>query len=193
MTAYSGGTPTPMTPDERYEIAAVAAAAERGNRPRHLLIIGAIAMVVATVALLVGLNKNNDAASRLRSTSREIHQIEQLAAQLAQLEAVADTGPSIGITEPIPTLLSQIEDLARRAGIQGNIPIPRGTSPEAHGNYRRLTYPYKITDETLSEPIQWVRLALTEIPGLGLDSIEIRPTGTTWTVEVKFFRFESVQ
>lgn len=193
MTAYAGSTPTPMTPDERYEIAAAAAAAERGNRPRHLLVIGAIALLVAAVALLVGFNKYNNAASRLRSTSREIHQIEQLAAQLTQLQAVADTGPSIGITEPIPTLLSQIEELARRAGVQGNIPIPRGTNPEAHGNYRRLTYPYKVTDETLSQPIQWIRLALTEIPGLGLDSIKVRPTASAWSVEVTFFRFESVQ
>ena len=44
---------TPMSPDERYDQTAIALAATRRNRPRHLVGVGAAALALAGLVLLV--------------------------------------------------------------------------------------------------------------------------------------------
>ena len=48
----------------------------------------------------------------------------------------------------------------------------------------------KSGDESLEHILAWVQASTEQIPGLRVSSIDIKPTNTTWTVQVVMYRYE---
>lgn len=181
---------TPMSPDERYDQTAIALAATRRNRPRHLVGVGAAALALAGLVLLGAWNSRRAAAGDLAREQSELATIAQLEAELNELRAAAAATPdSARIFETPPRILSQFVELAAEAGMTDSPPIPRQRSINVDGG-TRVEWPYTVTTPTLQTPLNWVRLCMERIPGTFVSGLKVRPAGQQWQVEVVFARYE---
>lgn len=181
---------TPLTDDERYEMTASAHASQRRNRPRHLVALGAAVLAVGAIALLAAWSSNRGADARLERAREELTQIKGETAKLEQIRTIARERPAgVDPYQPIPTFLSQLEELATEAGLANTPPIPQKRSI-AVGGGQRVEWPYVVNDPSLEALLSWVRLAIDRIPGTFPHSIDISPTGEQWRMRVSFARYE---
>ena len=152
-----------MTPDERYEQAAIAQIGERRNRPTHFVVIGALASREAKLQELASLTSEWLALSK-RESSEESED------------------------ERIPQ--SRVRELAAQAGMVATPPLAQPRI-DNYQNARRAKYSYpNVRDKSLEALLTWVRLVLAEFKGVWVHEIEIKPSGDAWQLEVVFARWE---
>ncbi|MEZ6317275.1 MAG: hypothetical protein R3B49_00785 [Phycisphaerales bacterium] len=180
----------PMTEDERYDGAAIAAATERRNRPRHFVVLGAAALGIALLALLFAWTARGTAREQLDARRAEMAQIESLGNELAALRSAKLVRTDDDTLFRTPSdMLTRLSDLASEAGLESEPPVPveRPVNLEAG---RRREWPYSVTDPSLDALLAWVRLAVERIPGTFPQTIELRPAGNRWRLDVTFARYE---
>lgn len=191
MTTLDADQTAPLSPDERYELAARASAAERRNRPTMLVVLGLIVVMLASVFLAWSLFKRSSSTERLDRTRNELRTIMTEIATIEQLRAEGAASDDAGAFAPIPNLLSDIEGLSGRAGI-ARILAPRESTDSVRGAARHK-YAYNgVKDESLENLLEWVRLVRDEVPGMRVFSIKINPDrrDNAWNMDVTFSRFE---
>lgn len=180
----------PMTEDERYDGALAATGAERRNRPRHLVVLGVLALVVALLALGWAWTSRASAREALGSRRRELAQIRSLGAELTALRAQRTFRSDEEDLFRTPTdMLSRLKDLAAEAGLESSPPVPVEREVNLQAGSRR-EWPYSVTDASLDALLGWVRLAGERIPGTFAQTIELRPAGSRWRLDVTFARYE---
>ena len=180
----------PMTDDERYEMTAAAEASLRHNRPRHLVVLGALVLAVGAVALLAAFSSKTSTDEKLASAQAELAKIRQLNADLEFVRTTARERPQDeDIYRTPPDFRSRLERLAEQAGLADSPPIPQQRSISVNGG-QRVEWPYLVNDKSLGALLKWVRLAIEEIPGTFPHSIEITPQGEGWRMRVTFARYE---
>lgn len=184
----------PMTRDDRDELASLAAAAARRNKPTHLvaaacvLLVGALAM--AGSALL-------SRQSAERALARAAHENVRAAALIAEINRVrgdraGGSGPTSRENEPVPNFGSTMSNLASQAGL--TVGIPQEAS-QASGAYIRRNYTYSVSTPSLDAVMTWIQRAGQEIPGTQVTGLTVTPQAAAriWTVTIKFARLERAQ
>jgi len=177
--------------DARFELAMRAAGRARRNRPTALLVASAAAFVVALAAAAWGFSTRASARSAFVREQSDRAQIERLSAELTQLEERQRQAADAGAMRPIPDLYSRLEALATRAGMKSR-PAPPQPVPSARpGGITVTEYLYRdVRDPYLGSLLEWLRLAVTEIPGLELYGLTIKPEPNNWNLDVTFRRVE---
>lgn len=180
------------------ELSVAASAAERANRPRLLVWLGALLVIIASVALGMALSARTAEGIRLGRASEVVRKLED---QKRDLEALSAQMKTRGL-EPNPRMAATIETLASvGAGLQlqggvsdstetGNLPgglmkkvytvrLAPGQDPAAVMNFLAETQNPKMFNWL---EISQLRFSPAHAPGKGaLDGMN---------VEVKFSRFE---
>lgn len=188
----SGAEAQPSGPgaDGRFELAMAASGNERRNRPTLLVVLSVIAVVAAMGGAVWGMNARAKARADLVRALSAQARTERMAQEWGQLETQEKESPDANIGRPIPDLLSQMEGLATRAGIKDK-PKPPRQSPQTRNGITVTEYYYsEVKDPSLKALLEWLRLAGTQIPGMEVYGLDLRPDPTNWYMNVTFRRWE---
>ena len=178
---------TRLSADDRYEPASRAQNQQRLNAPKHLIVLGTLLLIVSLITLIVAWQTQAAAADSNQRTAREMIRIENLIMDITRLQATQSTNPDGGLLDPLPDILSTLDNLGKRAGIG----LPRNQSARPEGDAILRSYPYRnIRDASLEDLLNWVRLAEQEIPGMHVREISIEPRTTAWSMDVVLARYE---
>lgn len=187
---------TRLSDDARYELARVATIAERRNRPMFLLFLAGLVLVVTAVGALLGYGSKARAERELarqvtlseRITS-DVRELERLRGQ-AEAEGLGDGSDVAGGVGEGGGVLGRLQAAAKRAGVSGQLRIPRETSRQ-EGDATFVEYTYQAVQDEIGPLLKWLDLARREIQGLEVRMIELKPRGDKWTLTVRFSRWES--
>ncbi|MFG0306208.1 MAG: hypothetical protein ACF8Q5_08350 [Phycisphaerales bacterium JB040] len=192
-----------LTREDRDDLASAAAAADRRNRPTGLIVLGGIVLLVGVVLVVAALIS----LARARGTwSTQIGRIQQagaLAAEYQALQSAASDTDNIRVHDPVPTMISDLAGLAQRSGVEVGIP-DTGYRPLTTPGARTAVFSYdNISDDSLSEILDWIDRTVTTVPGMRAEEITLRLTspiarGRTpsqtpeqqWRMDVAFARTE---
>jgi len=174
-----------------------AARHERTNRPRHLLVMSALLLVVAIAFVYIEWSKRSAAFERLQLQRDQANLIVETASKLKALEAkaAAEGRPKWGA--PITEIRSKIQQAATVAGLRSaSTLLPTEQTDQLDRKLgvqrKKLTY-REVRDESLENLLRWVQSTAAEIPGLEVYSIEIhQPEINQWKITVVFSRWERV-
>lgn len=181
-----------LSPDERYEAAALAAGRQRRNQPRGLVVLGGVLFLGACLALAGAWAARSGAEGVLSGERERTLEVQRLSAELEAYRQARLLDPtSAQLYEPDPNFRSKVSDFARRAGLVNVPPVPAQSNRPVQGG-RRVDWPYALTEPDLAPVVEWVRLILSEIPGTFVTSIEIRPQGNNWRVQVTISYYEKL-
>jgi hypothetical protein len=176
--------------DLRSTLAAQASRAEQRNRPRALLLIACIVLVVGAWVAWSGYSASAQAAERAGAAQRYSDSVLKAAGKLQSLQASGDVQAS----EPMSQLFSRIEALGGVSGLKSRVPIGASqTRPERALGWNQVKTTYTIRDPELSAVLRWVDAVVAEIPGMEVHSITVRPETTDWSVTVVFSRWEKAE
>jgi hypothetical protein len=185
------GEAVTLSDDVRFEMAAQAASRERRNRPVILVVVAALALLVAGVAALAGLAARASAAAAYQDQLDAQARVQSMLSQLAVLKNAEAASTSGAAHDPNVRIASNMEGLALRAGLSR--PSPPHESPEPRGGGITVKeYVYtNVRAPSLTPLLQWVRLAVEEVPGLELYKItSLKPDAAGWNMSVSFRRWE---
>lgn len=182
----------------RMELSMAASSAERANRPRYLVWLGALCVAVAAIALLMALSTRTKEFLRLSKARNAAHAVEQ---QKQEWDALAAQLRARGM-EPDPRMVSKLELIGMGEGLDlaGKI-----TDTEELGNLpagmTRRTYTVRgIQGENPQGVLGWI--ASTQDPriisNLEITQLRFGPATATgasgktggMNFEVVFGRFE---
>ena len=177
-----------LTRDDRDELAAAALVGERRNRPRGLVILSGIVAAIAVVVLLWS------TVSVLRARSTQADQLgflKQTQSLVATLHGLRSSGQNNGRPdlEPLPNLLTTIEDLAVAAGLKKpNLPT---RTFEGRGAIREVRRKYnQFRENDIAKVLTWIDSVVSDIPGVFVHQLKIDPEGNIWKIDVTFSRWE---
>ena len=174
-----------MTPDERYEQAALAQMGERRNRPKHLLVLGVLALCVAFIALVGAWYTRAGAARELERRESRLVELAELTSEWLALNQTEES--ESGDEGRIPQ--SRVRELATQAGMSAVPPLAQPRI-DPYQNARRERYRYNVRDVSLASLMSWVDLMLGEFRGVWVHEIEVKPSGNEWQLLVVFARWE---
>ncbi len=184
----------PLSRDDRDELAAVAAAAARRNRPSHL-VVAALVLLVGSLAMAGSAYLTRGVAERsLKRYTAENVRATALIERITELRAESSGAPGendpIGLYDPIGDILTRLINLSTRAGI--TVGAPQESAPRPVGGFQRREYRYSATVGSIDDLFGWVRLVREEIPGMEVLSISLtpQPANRNWTVTLTFARLE---
>lgn len=190
----------PFSRDDRDELAAVAAANARRNRPTHLVIAAAV-LLVGSLAMAGSAYLSRGAASRaLQRYQYENVQATALIARINEVRAQTSGAPGaagenapIGQYDPIPDILSRLIAISGRAGVSTG--APQESSQRPANGYVRKDYRYSATVPSPDVLMAWVRMVCEEVPGMQVLNIALTPNAAarTWAVNITFARLERVE
>ncbi|MEZ6244046.1 MAG: hypothetical protein R3B57_13500 [Phycisphaerales bacterium] len=176
-----------MSPDDRYDLASSARAAERRNRPKHLLALSGAMLALGLLLLLVAWGSRAASARATANQERELEQIAKLSSEIVAKRRLVEEQEGGGDEGRIPD--SRVRELAVRAGMTTVPPIAEVRTDSSNNAVRRR-YKYAVKEESLEPMLEWVRLVLSEFRGAWVHEIEIKPSGRQWSLEVSFARWE---
>lgn len=182
-----------LTDDARFELAMTAAARERRNRPRLLLVIALGLLGAAAVTALAALAARGRAEEALRNAQAQTTVVEGWVREYRELQGRQDT--TADLFEPQPLLMTRLEELALtpEVGMQRAPQQPRTTQPNTTGPLVEHNYFYPaVRDPSLGALLRWLAAAEREIPGLELYHLNsLKPDASgDWIMSVTFRRWE---
>lgn len=193
-----------MTREDRDDLAAAAQAVDRRNRPTGLIVLGGGVLVVGLILVIVSFLSLAGARATWSAQVNRVNEAGELAAEYQALQAAASDSSNIRVHDPIPTMGSDIGRLAQQAGVEVGIPNTTHRQLTTSGA-RTAVYSYdNITDESLSEILEWIDNTIATIPGMRADKIALRltsplargrnaqnlPAAQEWRLDVAFARTE---
>lgn len=179
--------------DLRASLAAQASRAEQRNRPRALLLIAAIILIIGAWFGWSGYSRSTEAEARAAAAQRYSDNVLKAAGKLKALESQG----AIEGYAPMTSLLSRIESHGTPAGLKSRVPIGSsqtrpGTTPTTKA-WKSVRTTYTIRDPHLPAVLKWIDLVVADIPGMEVHSITIRPEANDWVVIVVFSRWERAE
>lgn len=179
-----------MSDDDRYELASLAEARARSNRPGHLIAIGLLVVFVGLMLAAFAWRADAGAARRLDGAARDMATLQTQAERLADLRSRMATSPTEDRYREIPDILTRIGTISREAGLDSVPSVPTQRN-DPFTNARRVNYTYtNVRDGSLEDLVGWTALVTERIPGMHVRSISIRPQPNAWSMNVTFARFE---
>jgi hypothetical protein len=175
--------------DQRFELGAIAARDERRNRPAHWLLLATLCFAGSLLALIWAGWSRAAAAKQLGDQRYIASQTSEICGQIQALrEQAAKQGDKAN--QPITQIRSRLQAIAQEAGIKNKLQIPRDEE-ERRGASKRVKFRFdNVQDESLPALLSWLDKAVTELPGMEVYSVSIRPLANQWVMNVTFARWE---
>lgn len=189
----------PLSRDDRDELAAVAAANSRRNRPTHL-VVAAVVLLVGSLAMAGSAYLSRQAAEKALNryqyenveATALIDRINQIKAESSGTPGGSGENTQVGLYDPIDNILTRLIEISGRAGVVTGAP-QESSRPPVEG-YVRREYRYSATVASPDVLMSWVRMVGEQIPGMQVVSISLTPNAAarTWSVSLTFARLERV-
>lgn len=187
-TLDAGGTR--LSADDRYELATRAQSQQRLNSPKHLIVLAMMLLFVSLIVLVVAWRSQSSAMEENQITAQNLARIESLISEINTLRASQNSSTDVDIFQPMPDILSRLQNLAQRAELKNDLGLPRNPATRPVDNAIYKTYPYTVRDPKLENVLNWIKLTQEEIPGLQVNDLSIQPGTQFWTTEVLLVRYE---
>ena len=191
-------TTTSPSDDARLELAVAAAAAERANKPRWVIVLGTLLLIVAVIFALASYSTRAAALGKAADEWKATEEVRKLKDALDVESAKLDARG----TAQNPRVSAQIEALASAMGvvIAGNV----GDSTMAAMSQLHLQqhqYNARTMNQDPENIFRWLIATQTspEMAGLEITRLVFRPGGATatntpgWNVDVQFSRWEKTK
>ncbi|MEM1186015.1 MAG: hypothetical protein AAGI53_13575 [Planctomycetota bacterium] len=175
---------TPLSIDERDEIATAATAAERSNRPASLVVLAGLVFVIACAIVVVLATRQASARSEVDRLTGEIEQLREL---VIELEVAKSDQPTLPESEPI---LARIETIATEVGIEEQLSLNNTGKTDIAPGIVVARGSYNLNHDDLGEVMEWLRRVTTEIEGVEATRTSFTPRRNDWKIEVTFERYE---
>lgn len=182
-----------LSPDDRYELAQRAQDQQRLNYPKHLIGVGSILVFASIVILAIAWQSRAAAIENNELQAYELVAIQQLITDIQTLEAAQANNANADQGQPITDILSKFKRFGTQAKLEHDVGLPKNPGKQPQGNVSLMTYPYDLRDPSLERLLNWVRISIDQIPGLGVSSIDLRPGKKEWTMTVILSRYERNQ
>lgn len=176
--------------DDRYELASRAESQMRRNHPSHLVVLGVMALVASLIVLALAWRTDAQEHKKLRNRVFQLESIKGELATIERLEQQAATTTRNAEFDPIPNMRSRLETIAASVGLDSLQGVLPKTSSNNLSNAVKNNYTYTVRDQSLENILAWVQSSVDQVPGLQVSSIDIKPTNTTWTVQITLYRYE---
>lgn len=186
----------PMSEEARLQVAVVAGATERSNRPRFLLLLAVVGLIGA--ALYAGL-----AAARLADARADAVRPKQTAATVDRLLGELRTAQQARTTDgaaPDPQAARKLQQLAAQVGLPASINLGSGQSADAPGYVRKRYTASNFRVPDIGPVLDWLQQATGDnsvgLTNVELNSVRLHPLRTNqsqtggWEVTVTFTRLE---
>ncbi|MDX2146965.1 MAG: hypothetical protein SFZ23_05535 [Planctomycetota bacterium] len=176
----------------RDEVAAAASRAESRNRPRVFILASSLALAIAFVMLVLGMGAKANADSSLRRERAQANEAVELLARLRQLDEAAKDSTKLPFGEQLSKIRSKITDAASRAGLKSppQLPVSDQVVRNVAAGVNRNTWTYEVRDPSLRAMLDWLQLAIKDIPGFEVYSVTLKPEQNQWYLRVTFSRLE---
>jgi hypothetical protein len=204
---------TPAAADQaRLDAAMAASAAERANRPRGLIVAGAVLLVLSVGYLLYTLTQRGAAQASVFSAQRSLDEIQRLAGLIdAESAAMAARG-----TAPDNAMVSKLEGLVMQAGLNpaGSTISEEPSGPVGQTGMRQRKYKARYTNQDPAAILRWLELTQSSplTAGLEITRLRLTPAGpgptapglpgavtnpgpadkAGWNIDVDFARWEKI-
>mgnify|MGYP001192676824 CR=1 FL=1 len=183
-----------MTREDRDELASLAQAAARRNRPTHLVAAAVVLLVGALAMAGSALLSRQSAERALARAASENVRARALIDEIKRItnERQGGSGTVSRENDPVPNFGSTMSNLASQAGLSVGIPQEQS---QASGAYIRRNYTYNLSTPNLDAVMTWVQRTAQEIPGTQVTGLTVTPQAANriWTVSIKFARLERSQ
>lgn len=199
MSAFDGPAPGGGFEDDRLHLAAAAASAERSNRPRWIVALGCIVLLVACGYAALGLARRSAAQVELDVAAEEARTLAAAVASLQATLAERRTDDSADRNAPDPRIVSKLTQFAAEIGIPtANLALNEGDENLNAPGLARKTYTARATNLEAANALRWLARA-QEIKGLEISQLQLTPGQGTpegqprWTMSIVFRRWERRQ
>lgn len=178
--------------EARFAAAMQAASAERRNNPRYLIVIAGVVLALSLLWLFSSWSAWSSAKGALVKQQRDRETITRNVADLRALKALqgSDSGPRLAEQEG--AIRSRLRDIGRAAGLKEENITPKSVKRDQRKDLGSvlLTASFEARDESMGPLLAWLDRATTEMPGLEVYKISIRPEAQKWLMQVTFSRWE---
>lgn len=185
-----------LSDDAREELVGAASSAQRANRPRYLVYLGALALLLATGFAVVKLWERQALARELDGQVELNRAIAQRIEALGQVQSVEDALGGADQITPDPRMLGKLSQLAKDAGLAVSQETEGEDTRQTPRGIGRKTYTFALNNQPAEPVLTWLRKVATEHPGVQIRRFELRPDQGTpegkpaWRVDVVFVRWE---
>jgi hypothetical protein len=180
--------------DRRLELAAFAARTAQANQPRHLVILAGVIALAGLVTLISAWTGYAAAKAELRKERATADHVVRLAGDLRTLiEDEARAGPTPA--EGGQRVLTRIEQASVEAGLTSPARAPLRTASNRipNTNVVRVTRDYEVRDPDLGKIIAWIKRSTSQVPGLEVSAIVLKPEPQQWYARITFTRLERAE
>lgn len=190
MTPASGPGMPALSDDARLELAMQASARERASRPARWLVLAGLVLAVSLLVCGMALWSRSKAMSDARRQIGMKSGVESMLVEYERLAAKGDSGEAAQWRR-IADILSRMENLGTRAGLKQKPPPPQESPAVTRDGITTRTYRYgPIADPSLKALLEWLSLLESEIPGMRVYDVQLRPDPSNWTMSVTLRRWE---
>ncbi|MBL0871515.1 MAG: hypothetical protein IBJ18_13160 [Phycisphaerales bacterium] len=186
--------PTRLSDDARLELAGIASATARQNRPLWLIVLGGLLMVVAVIYALYGFYQGGVAGAKLASQARRTSEVRGLVDQIKAIKASDAAGNER--YRPDPQLVRKIEQAATDVGLVLTVTTTEDDKSSKIKNFSRRRIAIEIKGQP-AEPLMTFLQRASDIQGLELAQIRLTPGQmkteagqTTWDASIQMTRWE---
>lgn len=172
-------------------LSALAANAERANRPTAVVVFCVAALGAALIFAGWSFSAARGATRAFNRSIEEHRNVEQLASLLERLRSEQEQAQDRpDAYAPETRLLSTISQAAPRAGIDRTPQITGSQETVAGSPLVRQIVAAQIDRQPVEAVTEWITIALRDIPGLHIVSLTMRPTINGWQFQIRFGRWE---
>lgn len=184
-----------MTRDDRDALAMAAGAAERRNRPRMMIVLGAVVLVVGAGVLGTGLMQVGSADGALSASRSQLRRMKTMEREIVALTERAEETGTGDTFRRIGDLETRIQGLAELRGMaEPEFLDRREADRNIQPGMQRVELRYRAQDLDFGKIVGWLVDATldpnTRIPGLEVKALRLNPRDNVWAVEVTFSRWE---
>ena len=186
--------PRGMSEESRLQVAVVAGATERANKPRALLLLSGVLLLAAGIYALVQGQALGAARAEIREQQRVSVELGSLAAELR----AAHAAQQLDALPRDPQTTAKLERLAKSLGLPATMIIDeRPTNAGAPGFSKRL-YTTRFIAPDVGLVIEWLVRATgpndAGLTGMQVNSLKLKPQHNIknggWEVDVSLSRIE---
>lgn len=189
--------PPVLTDDARATLTAAASGAVRSNKPRWLIYLGALAVLVAVVYTGYNLTRRVAAQAELAARRAQYAEVKIEADKILAIKA-ADDALGGDRSAPNPRIGDDITRIATGLGLTfTNVTEGDDQRGTASKTVKRKRYDYKLSNQPAEPIFTWLKRVTAEVGGVQVNRIDINPGDGNdgkpgWNVSVTFTRWERV-
>jgi len=179
------------TRDVETMLSALASSADRANKPTAVVVFCVAVLGASLIFAMWSMNAAGAASRDYERTLREYANVERLAQVLEHIQRErAESGDEPDIYAREPRLLSTISQAAPMAGIDRTPTITGSRETMPGSPLVRQIVTAQIDRQDVASVMEWITIALRDIPGLHIIRLTMRPTNNGWQFQIRFGRWE---